>query len=293
MIATEMAPHVGTCPAGSGHEPCDIRGWIYRTESVNPRMYAKCWACGGWTIVLLPKQEAYAPTPPDDDDELVVDAVENALRDPSIARRIVSIFIGDPHYLSASIMESIERRIRTEFKSHIDQLLRARHDPGNDLDWDVQRGVEEKVGKLERRLNHIMSKMDDLVAHSREKIRAAILQERRRLTPKPPRGDILCDARHALPTIYGLIAHAEPDRVRYVGQSMNAGSRYGGHCSDGAAPRVKQWIKGLPERPLMILLENCHAVELDDREHYWIQHYRQQGMADLNTNIRAATVVEL
>lgn len=292
MRALHGQPEINPCPATDGERPCDIRGWIYKTESVIPRMYARCYRCGGWTVGLLPRQEAGIP--PDDDDPFVVTAIEAVLRERGVANRIVQLFNGKGFGLTREIQDGIEDRVlRDIVRPQLDWIRKTSEKPEYDLEWEIQRQVEERIGRAERRWDALQRKMERLISQTEDKIRAAVRQERRKLPPKPPRGDVLCDSRHSLPTIYGLIAFSEPDRVRYVGQSLNAGSRYNGHCSDGAAPRVKEWIKSLPERPLMILLENCHATELDDREHYWIQHYRQQGMADLNTSVRAPTMVEL
>lgn len=69
--------------------------------------------------------------------------------------------------------------------------------------------------------------------------------------------------------------------VRYVGQSTNATKRLAWHKSAarrGCKGRVYNWIRDVQRRgvePIMSILEECPEIHADDREMYWIAHYRE------------------
>lgn len=145
--------------------------------------------------------------------------------------------------------------------------------------------AERRIDNLEEELHSLLGEMRDLISMTRETIRSVMLEQRAELPPPLPAGTLLCDGRHAGPLVYGLISASEPDRVRYVGASrLNAGARYAHHQTDN--PRIMRWTIEMEELPQMILLEKCHEIELLDRERWWIHHYRDRGMADLNVAVR-------
>lgn len=100
--------------------------------------------------------------------------------------------------------------------------------------------------------------------------------------------EILCSGPH--PTsgvIYAMVDPLELARVRYVGQSVEPHARYKAHLHD-ASDAVGKWIADLRagERyPSMRLLERGERDRLTERERYWIGHYRDRGMADLNRKL--------
>lgn len=70
--------------------------------------------------------------------------------------------------------------------------------------------------------------------------------------------------------IYGLVSQAEPERVRYVGQTVCHRCRYLDHSTRWP------WAK-------MILLEAVPAVDLlSPREVFWFNFFRVKGGCDLN-----------
>lgn len=95
------------------------------------------------------------------------------------------------------------------------------------------------------------------------------------------------DTQWAQPTIYGLVDPREPDRIRYVGQSLCAASRYASHIkpSNGSRSLRDRWIAVLLADGIfaaMVLLERPTAADLDSCEATWIANLKAVGQADLN-----------
>lgn len=88
--------------------------------------------------------------------------------------------------------------------------------------------------------------------------------------------------------IYAISSAADPDRVRYVGQTRQGmQKRFRGHIhganAGGESPIYRFIRKVGAENVSVRALETLPSPnELDDREIYWIAHYRSLGMADLN-----------
>lgn len=97
--------------------------------------------------------------------------------------------------------------------------------------------------------------------------------------------EVLADARLIRSVIYGLVDPRTPDRFRYIGQTRNPSTRYVGHLTSASAP-LTAWFHEMACEgiwPTMLLVEDAASEDLNDREVYWIHHYRGMGMADLNT----------
>lgn len=77
-------------------------------------------------------------------------------------------------------------------------------------------------------------------------------------------------------SIYGL---ADPDSklIRYVGKSNKPESRYEQHLQDTDGPK-SAWIKNLlaqGKRPVLQIIEVCDYAVWEDKERFWIAHYRK------------------
>lgn len=84
--------------------------------------------------------------------------------------------------------------------------------------------------------------------------------------------------------IYGLTD--ESGTVRYVGQSQNSTKRFWWHQRaavkryKSAKGRVYNWLRSVFERgaePGLVVLETCGDSLADDREIWWVTHYRTLG----------------
>jgi hypothetical protein len=105
--------------------------------------------------------------------------------------------------------------------------------------------------------------------------------------PEPIDAVVLCDRIAPTEVIYALIDPAEPKLVRYVGRTQDATHRYRAHCTNGS-DAVTEWARRVMDvgrMPAMVLLERCERNDVEAREAYWIHHYRDQFMADLNRSI--------
>jgi hypothetical protein len=93
------------------------------------------------------------------------------------------------------------------------------------------------------------------------------------------------DARGATHLIYGLADPREPERIRYVGRTNNAGARYREHLTRCGSIRG-QWVAEIRERgeyPLMVLLEQLEpGDDPKKKERDWIRHFRRNQQADIN-----------
>lgn len=77
--------------------------------------------------------------------------------------------------------------------------------------------------------------------------------------------------------------------VRYIGQTNNLSIRLSSHNCNARYGRDKtkrgQWIKSLLDRkdePIMVAIERCRASASNQRERYWINYYREQGVNLVN-----------
>jgi hypothetical protein len=88
--------------------------------------------------------------------------------------------------------------------------------------------------------------------------------------------------------VYGLVDPKEPDRIRYVGQSIHPDKRLAEHCgiigpyrNPGAL--LATWIVSLRRRrPRMVILEHGDPRILLALEGLWIHRLQATGQADLN-----------
>jgi hypothetical protein len=90
--------------------------------------------------------------------------------------------------------------------------------------------------------------------------------------------------------IYGLFDPREPERLRYIGRTVDLDSRLSGHRFNGV-PRVRDWVRQLAsegQRPAMRCIEECSTDEAPAREVFWIRGMRDLGHADLNSHVPAA-----
>jgi len=83
-------------------------------------------------------------------------------------------------------------------------------------------------------------------------------------------------------TIYGL-ADPRTNVIRYVGKAQNLKHRIQNHLCpaalDGKTHRA-QWLNSLMKiglRPIVITLENVDESVWEERERWWIKHYRELG----------------
>jgi hypothetical protein len=86
-------------------------------------------------------------------------------------------------------------------------------------------------------------------------------------------------------TIYGLVGTDEPKRIRYVGRTMHPESRFDDHLKSGVE-KVAQWVRNtcdIGKAVRMVRLEQCDPRRGAQRENFWLQFYKAEGMADLNT----------
>jgi len=85
--------------------------------------------------------------------------------------------------------------------------------------------------------------------------------------------------------IYGL-TDPETGEMRYVGKSNNPKVRYRYHLKDKSTnPHKTAWIHKLTERglkPNLIILEETTSEQWEERERYWIKHYRDEGAPLVN-----------
>lgn len=87
-------------------------------------------------------------------------------------------------------------------------------------------------------------------------------------------------------TIYGLIDPADPEQVRYIGQTRKPiEQRLAEHCRDKKKSHKRNWIIALSRQgrsPLIRSLDVCSNDRADSRERGVIAECRQQGFDLLN-----------
>lgn len=96
---------------------------------------------------------------------------------------------------------------------------------------------------------------------------------------------VIAESNHPEMTIYGLVGSDMPKMMRYVGRTMHPHSRFEKHMTGGAG-KIRAWVeytRAMGERVCMVQLELCLPKRGDERENFWLQFYKAQGMADLNT----------
>ena len=82
-----------------------------------------------------------------------------------------------------------------------------------------------------------------------------------------------------------IYAITDPDKteVRYVGRTKYPAKRLSDHCSRKCGLVMWRWVVSIrPEKPQMIILEQCSAEQAEDREHFWINVYKAVGANLLN-----------
>jgi hypothetical protein len=173
------------------------------------------------------------------------------------------------------MVDGSARDVNYQLQQITDNFLRE----VRDQNWLVER--------LGDQLLTAKATLDELILGAEERLREALREARAQTEPQLPPipFDIICEPRHARPGIYGLVSQDEPSRIRYVGKSSNPAGRYAPHCSSGAALQVADWVRSLNGLPLMVSIESCDPLELEDREAHWIHYYRGIGQADLNASI--------
>lgn len=70
--------------------------------------------------------------------------------------------------------------------------------------------------------------------------------------------------------------------VRYVGKTSKAlEDRLAGHLKDKCKCHRTNWIKSLSEKPIICLVETVDESEWQEREKFWIKHFRDSLGCDL------------
>jgi hypothetical protein len=271
---------------------CDVRGWHYEMDVNNPRMYGTCWNCGDILCHVLPPKKTYGDL---ELGEWSYERIhEKALRDQPL-RQTIWHASQDPIRLQPGILAQIESRLLTKVFQRLDDWERRQEYRIKELEIEqskLERYVTSDGEQVVEKLTELTWRLEKIIKEAESSIYRA-LQHSRFQHPLPENPDsplpIICDSRDYTPqpSIYGLVARNDVERIRYVGQTLTPGFRFSNHLSKSAAPRVQRWIAEQGEGgTLMVLIETPHRLELDGREQYWIRYYRERGMADLNTNIR-------
>jgi hypothetical protein len=91
--------------------------------------------------------------------------------------------------------------------------------------------------------------------------------------------------------IYGL--HEEGnEEIRYVGKTVNPGIRLAQHLSIDSSAKSnlkRQWVEECLQRSVgvkMKILEQCGALQGDDREQHWIDHHAAMGCRLTNNSVQ-------
>lgn len=168
------------------------------------------------------------------------------------------------------------------------------------LSLNIEALVDERVrlttDDLAQQLQDAVLEMKRMIAEGEDAIRFALGEWRKTQSIPPlPALPILCDDRHILSCVYGLVSRDEPTRVRYIGQSVVPVARYADHCSAKAAPRVAEWVKSLGERaPLMVLLGRVPRGWSYPLVNFTgFSDIRAVGLADLNTSLPVERTCEI
>jgi hypothetical protein len=88
--------------------------------------------------------------------------------------------------------------------------------------------------------------------------------------------------------IYTLADPAEPDRIRYIGQSADPSRRLRSHVCEARSGRKSHrasWLCQLLAReclPVLGILEEATADNWVEREQHWIAHFRAAGYRLVN-----------
>lgn len=83
--------------------------------------------------------------------------------------------------------------------------------------------------------------------------------------------------------IYALVDAKNPNRVRYVGRSVNPFVRFSTHATKSASTAIRLWVGEIGRLFDMIQLDECATSTAHNLERWWIRYYRSMGMADLNS----------
>ena len=81
--------------------------------------------------------------------------------------------------------------------------------------------------------------------------------------------------------IYGLIDPRD-NIIKYIGKTINIKNRYADHRNrlERASSKRKSWIQSLRTLnlyPILTIIEECNEETCDERERFWIKHYKDVG----------------
>jgi hypothetical protein len=217
-------------------------------DSYRPlRLRYRCQDCESHgTLVLEPDEQYIAPTTP----TRVLDWIEHAIR-----RR-------GTRYGALDVADIREQGILQYEKS---------------LRQQIEQKVRQEITRLDAFA--LENRLDEMLERSVARTRK---QQIRRATQ--PRRLLANSSLLGLPkTIYALHRRGCPDNVRYVGQTSSPTQRFAAHM--GGATQVSRWIAEEAAQGFVVdmtELEEVDAPAADLCERFWIGHYRDLGLADLN-----------
>jgi hypothetical protein len=121
---------------------------------------------------------------------------------------------------------------------------------------------------------------------------AALRHRARRLSVKVEQADkardpfVLCSDSIGPVYVYALVSSADAKAYRYIGKTDSPRTRFAGHLSDRAAPRVRQWVRECYRAKATVVMVELwrgddHA-QAEDVERQMIADYVSLGLADLN-----------
>jgi len=90
------------------------------------------------------------------------------------------------------------------------------------------------------------------------------------------------DVSHSFNSCIYALVDPKTDRIRYVGKSTSAETRYFQHISEAGRNKNKlySWIKQLLKSdlfPKLYILEKCTEEQLSEKEKYWIKYLNDNG----------------
>jgi group I intron endonuclease len=77
-----------------------------------------------------------------------------------------------------------------------------------------------------------------------------------------------------------VLKHPITNDIRYVGQAVDLKKRLDHHIQTSKVTNrhISNWIKSLPNKPIIEVIEECDNTNSNERERYWIKHYRDLGL---------------
>lgn len=183
-------------------------------------------------------------------------------------------------------MASLVEQLKEAFPIALREMREQAHRETYDHLTERVAELQQEIAALEKRRNSL----DKAVRRRRVKLET-VVAEREPETGLP----VIATSRGVWTrryVVYVLVDEREPDRVRYVGQSINAAVRFLGHCNS-QEPQMRAWMESVRDagaHVLMRMVEQCESLEhLGASERRWIRHYRELGMADINRSIPRTT----